>query len=492
MKNILRLFSIQFIILSFITLCYSQENNYRVLHHFTGAAGDGSTPSGTLVQSGTTLYGMTQQGGDNSLGTIFRIGIDGTNFGLLYSFDDPNGSLPCGSLVQSGSSFYGMTLFGGIYSNGTIFGIDTSGTNFRTLYAFIGGSDDGFYPSASPILSGSILFGNTQLGGVDTNGVIYKINADGTGYEILHVFGHTADEGRRPIASFVKSGSVLYGTTFTGGIDNKGTIFKINTDGTNFQLMHSFRDSIDGSLLGGSLILSGTTLYGTAANGGNDENGTIFRISTDGTDFRVIYRFSGGINDGAEPSRTSLIKSGSYLYGTTDIGGLQNQGIIFQIDTTGSGFRILHRFGGMQSDGSNPTGSLFLSGNTLYGMTFRGGNQGKGVIFALDISQPEDVHEKNSSNVQNKFRLEQNYPNPFNPTTNIQYSLNQSSNVKLTVYNLLSQKIKTLINSFQNQGEHSVVWNGTDDNNHIVSSGIYFYRLETNEINLQKKMILLQ
>ena len=64
--------------------------------------------------------------------------------------------------------------------------------------------------------------------------------------------------------------------------------------------------------------------------------------------------------------------------------------------------------------------------------------------------------------------------------------------MKLTIYNLLGQKIKTLIHSFQSAGEHSLVWDATDEKNNSVGSGIYFYCLQTNEIYLQKKMVLVR
>jgi hypothetical protein len=95
-------------------------------------------------------------------------------------------------------------------------------------------------------------------------------------------------------------------------------------------------------------------------------------------------------------------------------------------------------------------------------------------------------------NIPKGKSLLQNYPNPFNPTTTIRYLLNESSKVKLTIYNLLGQKIKILQNAFQNAGEYSVVWDATDDRNNPVSSGIYFYRLDTNEMNFIKKMVLLR
>ncbi|MGD8780440.1 MAG: T9SS type A sorting domain-containing protein [Ignavibacteria bacterium] len=90
------------------------------------------------------------------------------------------------------------------------------------------------------------------------------------------------------------------------------------------------------------------------------------------------------------------------------------------------------------------------------------------------------------------FQLNQNYPNPFNPSTNIEYSIDKPSPVQVSIYNILGQKIKTLVNSFQNAGEYSVVWNATDSENEPVSTGIYFYNLTTGSKTMNKKMILLR
>jgi hypothetical protein len=91
-----------------------------------------------------------------------------------------------------------------------------------------------------------------------------------------------------------------------------------------------------------------------------------------------------------------------------------------------------------------------------------------------------------------KFRLFNNYPNPFNPATNIRYSLEKPSQVRLTIYNLLGQEIKIMVDSFQANGEYSLVWDSTDERNNPVSSGMYLYRLETEGCAFQKKMILVK
>ncbi len=90
------------------------------------------------------------------------------------------------------------------------------------------------------------------------------------------------------------------------------------------------------------------------------------------------------------------------------------------------------------------------------------------------------------------IKLNQNYPNPFNPSTYISYQLPESCNVTLKIYDVLGREIKTLVDSHQNTGEHSIVWNGTSDSNSSVCSGMYFYCLKTGTTKLLKKMMLVQ
>ncbi len=90
------------------------------------------------------------------------------------------------------------------------------------------------------------------------------------------------------------------------------------------------------------------------------------------------------------------------------------------------------------------------------------------------------------------FSLEQNYPNPFNPTTNIVFNIAQSGDYSLEIYNVVGQKISTLFNGQRSPGQHQVTWNAIDDFGNRVGSGIYFYRLTGNNVNLVKKMILLK
>jgi len=88
--------------------------------------------------------------------------------------------------------------------------------------------------------------------------------------------------------------------------------------------------------------------------------------------------------------------------------------------------------------------------------------------------------------------LRSNYPNPFNPVTNIAFDIAKDSNVKIEIFNIKGQKVKTLLNDNKKAGKYSVQWNGVDDNNHNVGSGIYFYRMETENYTATNKMLLMK
>jgi len=95
--------------------------------------------------------------------------------------------------------------------------------------------------------------------------------------------------------------------------------------------------------------------------------------------------------------------------------------------------------------------------------------------------------------VPEKFDLGQNYPNPFNPTTTIEFRLNKAAKVNLTVYNALGQEVKVLVNNqSQKAGSYSVTWDGRDQAGNFVASGIYFYRLNADNLTMSKKMLMLK
>jgi uncharacterized repeat protein (TIGR03803 family) len=208
------------------------------------------------------------------------------------------------------------------------------------------------------------------------------VNRDGTDFASLYSFNGGVDGGR-PYADLLLSGNTLYGTASEDGANGLGTVFAVNTDGTGFTVLYSFTNSpgsFDGAGPTCSLVLSGNRLYGAAAGGGANGNGTVFGVNTNGTGFTLLHTFNG--LDGAGPG--TLVLSGSTLYGTTGGGGGTNgAGTVFAVNTDGTGFTILHIFQG--PDGALLYGRLVLSGNTLYGTTYGGGSNDCGTVFAITL-----------------------------------------------------------------------------------------------------------
>ncbi len=371
-----------------LSLTASLQAQFNLLHSFAGGPSEGASPSGSLILSGSTLYGMTDGGGANDDGTIFKINKDGTGYAVLHSFagGPSDGRYPYrASLILKGSTLYGMTFYGGTSDAGTIFKINKNGTGFALLHSFAGGVSDGESPVGSLIIKGSTFYGTTSAGGTAGLGTIFKILTNGMGFALLHSFTGGASDGRAPYGSLIIKGSTFYGTTSAGGTDNDGTIFKINKNGTGFALLHSFADGAsDGQSPYGSLTISGATLYGMTLYAGTDNIGTIFKIDKNGTGFALLHSFAGYTSDGEWPNG-SLVLKGSLLYGLTQAGGGFGIGTIFKINTTGTGFAVIHSFVGATSDGALPIGALILKGFTAYGLTYQGGSTDSGVIFSFNL-----------------------------------------------------------------------------------------------------------
>ena len=370
---------------------------FTTLHSFDGS--NGANPNGSLVLSGSTLYGTTVDGGSSGQGTVFAINTNGTGYTNLYIFTGGNdGGNPYGGLVLSGNVLYGTTQSGGSSGNGTVFAVNTNGTGFTNLHS-LDGYKDGARPFAGLVISNNTLYGTAYIGGDSTNGTLFKVNSDSTSFTILHTFTEFPDGGL-PQAGLILSGDTLYGTAADGGSFGSGTVFRVNTDGTVYGVVHSFTaydpynngTNSDGDYPTSSLTLSGDTLYGTTQSGGSSGHGTVFAVNADGTGLTNLHSFAAGSgpwfsftnSDGATPI-AGLILSGNTLYGTTADGGSAGNGTVFAINTNGTGFTVLHTFSG-SSGGGSPQAGLILSGNTLYGTSKHGGSYGGGTVFSLSFS----------------------------------------------------------------------------------------------------------
>ncbi|HEV2210227.1 MAG TPA: choice-of-anchor tandem repeat GloVer-containing protein [Verrucomicrobiae bacterium] len=356
---------------------------YSTLHSFDPGASDGRMPQASLTLSGSNLFGTALLGGTNNLGVVFEIGTNGSGYSVLHSFSGgtSDGANPSGTLTFSGPTLFGTTRdwFGMVFS------MKDDGTGYRLLQqaSFAANYDVGAVTQV-----GSNLFGTTESGGTANAGVVYSLNTDGTGFQVLHNFQGGSADGGLP-GDLTSIGSTLFGLTAAGGgTNNQGVLFKVNTDGTGYAVLHTFGAAGDGAnnlgTPGAPIVLEGR-LLGLCPAGGAFGDGVLFSVNTDGSNYAILHSFKG--LDGWRPVG-SLTRVGPVLYGVTAAGGTYGFGTIFGLGTNGMEFTVIHHFSGGTADGAGPQGSLAVAGSSLYGMTQSGGPDGAGVIFAFTLAPP--------------------------------------------------------------------------------------------------------
>jgi len=246
------------------------------LYTFTGGS-DGANPTSalTLSNDGSTLYGVTHNGGTGGEGTVFSVPTAGGSINVLATFTSGNGACPQGSLILSGGTLYGTTQLGGAPNDGTVFSIPTTGGAITTLATFNGGN--GATPSGALVLSGNTLYGTTSNGGGSSSGTVFSVPATGGVVTTLVTFNST--NGMDPSSSLVLLGNVLFGTAYEGGANGKGTAFSVSTSGGPIRTLYAFTGGSDGENPVSALTLSGATLYGTASYGGSNYDGSVFKLS---------------------------------------------------------------------------------------------------------------------------------------------------------------------------------------------------------------------
>jgi uncharacterized repeat protein (TIGR03803 family) len=378
---------------------------YNIIYNFADYS-RGLNPQAGLVFSSNILYGTTSYGG-NAYGTTFKVNTDGSGYSVLSISSTDVGAFNAG-LILSGNILYGTT-------RSTIYKVNTDDTNF-TMLAYLGSDLRG-----DLVLSGSTLYVTSYSGGSSNKGMVFKINTDGQGSATLHNFTNTPD-GAGPQAGLVLGDNTLYGTTYNGGSSSNGVVFKINKDGTGYAILYNFTNNPDGANPQAGLVLNGNTLYGTTRNGGSSGFGTVFAVNTDGSGYAVLKNFTNS-PDGANP-QAGLLLRGNTLYGTTYNGGgwiyynADGGGTVFEINTDGTGYAVLKRFLGYPNDGAKPAASLVLGSDGLYGTTYSGGT-GNGTIFRLTLAPPQ-LQVTTASNMPVVFWQDDGFSRTLQTTTNLQ------------------------------------------------------------------------
>ena len=360
---------------------------FTKLIDFTGKD-TGTWPLGGVIEgSDGALYGTTYTGGSAHLGVVYRASKDGTGFAKLVDFTSSatGGSPRAGVIEGSDGALYGTTYTGGAVDKGVVYRVNKNGTGFTKLVNFTG-STTGSFPEAG-VIEGSdgALYGTTAWGGSADRGAVYKVNKDGTGFRKLVDFTGGV-MGWYPHAGVIEgSDGALYGTTFWGGPSSQGVVYKVSKDGTGFTTLAGFMGSATGDLpYAGVIEGSDGTLYGTTSSGNVAELGVVYKVDKDGTGFTKLVDFTGSAT-GSEPYAGVIEGSDGALYGTTRRGGSSNVGVVYKVDKDGTGFTKLADFAWGSATGSRPmAGVIEGPDGALYGTTNEGGSAGLGVLYKVD------------------------------------------------------------------------------------------------------------
>jgi uncharacterized repeat protein (TIGR03803 family) len=384
-----------------------------------GVNADGANPGGGLAWSGEVLVGATVHGGEQGTGAAFHLSPDGMNFQVSRAFGAlPDANHPRSGFFVSGADFYGASRAGGSNGAGTVFAVRTNGTvtvlrHFTAVDSHTSTNVGGASPVATLALAGGRLYGTAMAGGSAANGTIFSVATNGGTFSVLHQFSRldaqtgTNIDGAIPLGGLMVAGTRLYGTTSAGGAGGQGVVFSIDTNGTGFATLHSFSpmDAITATNAGGAipcagLVLSNGTLFGTTLAGGNGGRGTVFSLQTNGGDFTVLHHFTATDAvtrtnaDGASPA-AALTLDGPVLYGTASAGG-NGAGTVFSLNTSGTQFTTLHRFGAVSATGTNAYGAFPVApalklGQFLYGTAYGGGPGGAGTAYRIPLPPPPAV-----------------------------------------------------------------------------------------------------
>jgi uncharacterized repeat protein (TIGR03803 family) len=400
-QKISRIAAVVVAVILFTTLAATRPaiaQTETVLYSFCSANCDnGELPTGNLItDSSGNLYGTAAPGEGYNNGAVYKASFAGA-VSPIYAWattatnlgNDPSG----GVVMDSAGNFYGTTQTGGTNANGgTVFKISPEGV-LTVLYNFcsLPSCTDGQLPLAGVILDASgNLYGTTYDGGTNANGTVYKITQDGT-ETVLYNFGASANDAEYPQAGLVmdKNGN-LYGTTTYGGLHTgiesagNGTVFEVSASGV-YSILYDFgaKGKTDGlNPIAGLTLNAKGHLYGTTSYGGANAHGTIFELSPGASAWKETILYSFVQSNGSIPMAGVTLDSKGNIYATGSEGGSGNWGSVIELSRSGTA-TVLYSFTGMPDAGGPESNVVLDSAGNLYGVTSSGGAAGRGAVYKI-------------------------------------------------------------------------------------------------------------
>jgi uncharacterized repeat protein (TIGR03803 family) len=392
-----------------LTLAQSaRSQTYQVLYNFTGGQDGASPEAGLTMDRAGNLYGTAYQGGTLNRGTVYKLAAHGAEWVLspLYNFrGQEDGGAPIARVVFGpNGTLYGTTEFGGQLCGegcGTVFNLRPPATLCKTvlcpwtetvIYSF-SGSGDGANPGYGDLTfdQAGHIYGTTYFGGNDALGVVYKLTSSNGNWteSAIHTFSGVSD-GANPYSNVIFDAlGNLYGTTFAGGPHGFGTVFELMPSGSGWteNTLYAFQSSTDGGKpFGGVVFDNAGNLYGATSSGGTGSGGTAYELMpSDGSwIFSLLYSFTGSAYLPGTYGSLTMDAEGN-LYGITAKDGAHGLGSVFKLTRSEGGWTETDLYDFTSGSGGEiPYGSVLIdaSGN-LYGTASAGGTNSYGVVWMI-------------------------------------------------------------------------------------------------------------
>ena len=448
------------------------------------------------------LWGMTSSGGFSNGGIAFQFNCATHNLSEAFSLSrDQNIFESTTSFTSGGNGVLYLAEFPADHNNALVISFSLS-MGPQPLFA-IPNSSGGIVAGPLLIIGDSIIYGATASESSNGVGTIFRYNLNTNKITGLHDFPSFSNDGKNPSGALINTGNgMLYGVTQNGGSDDNGIIYSYNMVTGHYNVEYSFSQSLTGQVPSGALLLvNDSLLYGTTLVGGAFTQGTLYCYNVSSGIQTVLHHFNG--SDGANPVGSLIMANNGLLYGVATVGGANNEGTIFSYNINSSLFLVQHDFGSFSGDGIIPDGSLIqATDGQLYGTTLQGGTNNVGTIYVFNTSSLLEtvIHSFDSINgARPQGALLQtgsvpSFPTSIPPVTipHLQISPNPTTgqftlqlpgnqnNYMAEVYNTLGQKIEQLT---LNTGQNTINLNNQP-------TGMYFVEVQTETGSASAKVMV--
>ncbi len=351
------------------------NSSYNRLHSFSFSTGQ-SPYSDPIQGSNGKLYGLTQQGGQGNRGALYEYDLSTDKYKILASLQSDNAEFPYGRLVEGANQMmYGTTTKGGDSLDGVLFAYDIVADSMMIKYHF--GDSMGRNPRTTLIkASNGKMYGLCPSGGRKNYGVIFEFNPTNDQYRVVHHFIGT--DGSLPYGAMIEHNGRLYGQTFGPG---GGTLFYYDLGSGTHHKLEAFNYNTGSNPYGDPIYGGNSKIYGVTSRGGLGE-GTLYEYDLVHDTLKVKHRFT--TPTGVHVFGSLAKHSNGKLYGTSQGGGAGRSGTLFEYDPTTEKLEAVLIFRDLL-EGGFPRGQLIQAKDKkLYGMTQAGGINGQGVIYRVD------------------------------------------------------------------------------------------------------------